>query len=199
MLNCVIIYKSIWRFIINTFSRKLTKTPSNAISGIITKFIGKEKDQALEIFIKLLESVGIVVPVFFDNFNKKQNSFDCVAAMKKVSLKFSDLVPSQSRCLDIIDGELCSQYLYNIIDKSLDVIFSTYSRGNFVLIHCHNKSLYCYCRFDISDDFQILIEVFKPKSPDYSHKYVSDSFLKIKDYLFDPPFFLMSRIFVRKL
>lgn len=108
--------------------------------------------------------------------------------MKKVSLKFSDLVPSQSRCLDITDGELCSQYLYNIIDKSLDVIFSTYSRGNFVLIHCHNKSLYCYCRFDISDDFQILIEVFKPKSRDYRDKYVSDSFLKIKDYLFNPPF-----------
>ena len=166
------------------FSRSNVKISDSDLRKLVINWTGK-KEQSIDVFCKLLQSIDIVTPVTLSNFNAKKSSFDCIADDgKTLSLTL------WSGCFDALpqliakEENLCSYY--NYLNCSENVHLELHSK----IIERNNSSLYnfyskffCHRELTLPGDYYVSIDVDEPEPRSNDSVRVLDSKLSIENYL----------------
>lgn len=166
------------------FSRSNVKISDSDLRKLVINWTGK-KEQSIDVFCKLLQSIGIVTPVKLSNFNDKENSFDCITDDGKtlsLALWFGNWDDLSQ--LVVTEGELCSYYNYH--DGSENVHLELQS----TVIKRDNRGLYnYYCEFfcnrgvTLLDDYYVTVDVYEPEPRNENNVRILESKQSIENYL----------------
>lgn len=166
------------------FSRSNVKNSDSDIRNLVINWTGK-KEQSIDVFYKLLQSIGIVTPVKLSNFNDKENSFDCVTDDgKTLSLalwygSFDDF--SQ---LIVKEGELCSHYNYHDWSENVHLeLQSTVIERNNSRLYNYYCEFFCNRNLTLPGDYYVTVDVYEPEPRNENSVRVLDSKLSIENYL----------------
>lgn len=166
------------------FSRSNVKISDSDLRKLVINWTGK-KEQSIDVFCKLLQSIDIVTPVTLSNFNAKKSSFDCIADDgKTLSLTL------WSGCFDALpqliakEGNLYSYYNYLNCSENvhLELQSKIIERNNSSLYNYYSK-LFCHRKLTLPGDYYVSIDVDEPEPRSNDSIRVLDSKLSIENYL----------------
>lgn len=171
------------------FSRSAVKISDSNLRELVINWTGKDK-QSIDIFGKLLQSIGIVTPVTLSNSNEEENSFNCVTSDGKtlsLTLFFGgwDDFPR----LIVSEGELSSCYNYWDWDKTphLELQSTGFQRNNRSLYNYYCK-YFCNRNVTLPGDYYVTVNVYEPEPHNENYVRVLGSKMSIENYLLDLTF-----------
>lgn len=169
------------------FSRNNVKISDSNLQKLVINWTGK-KEQSIDFFCKLLQSIGIVTPITLSNFNDEDNSFDCITDDgKTLSLAlryrmygdtndFSQLIAKE--------GELCSYYNYHAWSKNVHLeLQSTVIERNNSRLDNYYCEFFCKRYLTLPDDYYVTVNVYEPEPRNKNSIRVLNSKLSIENYL----------------
>ena len=167
------------------FSRSNVKISDSDIRNLVINWTGK-KEQSIDVFGKLLQSIGILTPVKLGNFNDKENSFDCITDDGKtlsLALEYGGLDVSFPQVI-VKEGELCSHYNYDKWSENihLELQFTVIERNNSRLFNYYCE-FFCDRKLTLPSDYYITVDVYEPEPCNKNRVRVLDSKLSIENYL----------------
>lgn len=166
------------------FSRSNVKISDSDLRKLVINWTGK-KEQSIDVFCKLLQSIGIVTPVILHNFNDKENSFDCITNDGKtlsLALWYGNLDDFPQ--LIAKDGELCSHYNYHDWSENVHMeLQSTVIERNNSRLYNYYCEFFCSRNLTLPGDYNVTVNVYEPKPRNENSIRVLDSKISIENYL----------------
>ncbi len=166
------------------FSRSNVEISDSNLRNLVITWTGKE-EQSIDVFCKLLQSIGIVTPVILSNFNDEEASFDCITDDgKTLSLALWNAGLDGGSQLIVKEGKLCSCYNYNNRSKNvhLELESTAIERNNNRLDNFYCKS-FCSRILTLSGDYCVTVDVAEPEPRDKNNVLVMNPKLSIDNYL----------------
>lgn len=168
-------------------SRSNVKISDSDIEKLVINWTGM-KEQSINVFCKLLQSIGIITPITLSNFNDEDNSFDCITADGKtlsLALRYRMYGDTDDFSQIIVkERELCSYYNYHTWYKNIHLeLQSTVIKRNNSRLHNYYCEFFCNRDLTLPDDYYVTVSVDEPEPRNKNNIRVLNSKLSIENYL----------------
>lgn len=166
------------------------KVADNNLRKLITSFVGKEKENPINLFCTLLESIGIVTPVTLGCLNQRDESFNCITGNGKTLLMATrDGTTDDFDQLIIIEGEVSYYYDYLPFDSEerLELSSTTITKNDRKL-HNYYYKFFCHRTLTLQNCYCVKVNVSEPEHRNADKIRVLEHRQSIENYLLDLTF-----------